>query len=80
VNKNDINMHWVYQYAPKTIGSVHLEFYNPNSPRGHQIFVSLWASVKNYPLVKDKTESSVIKAKEALKKIADTIDLRPRHE
>ena len=75
-NKNDIKMYLSYDYAPKSIGSVHYEFYNPNSVSSNQSFIVFWNGVMNYPLASGVNDPSVIESKEELKKLADNLNLR----
>lgn len=79
INKNNIEMHWAYGSGPKSIASVHFEFYNPNSPSNKQAFIVLWMNLKGDLFITDKNDPSIIETKEELKKIADTIDFRLRN-
>lgn len=74
--KNGTDMYYAYHYSPKTIGvvsldSLHLYFfgYYPAIPRLVRIYNS---KIGNFP--SSKNDPAVIKAKEELKKVADTLE------
>lgn len=73
VNRQNLLMYWSYGYGPKVIEAVFLDFYQNFSPSGNPILfrirkIGLNAISENDP--------SVLKAKEEIKKIADTVNFR----
>lgn len=73
-NKNGIQMFYFENPAPKYIWSVSLQFYSTYSPMGKAMFVDIIQQVES-PFGKD-AKASIQAAKEQLKEIADTVDVK----
>lgn len=78
LNKSGISMTWSYEYTPKSIGLVALNFLTHNTLNGNPMYVRIW-ELTNSLDIKDDKDPLLSPIKTNLQSLADTISLSISH-
>lgn len=74
VNSKNIKMTWGYEYCPKSICRVTLNFFSKYTPSGHSIYSQIWVNNPSYLSESGLNSPGINQAKDKLKKIADALE------